>query len=264
MCPLKLKACHPVSSQPGLLLAPCLIMQMPNANKWFADYRCSHYPPPPHTHKHTHSSCPSAQIVVFSPLAALEKRTWRREGDNTKLSKEHHDDLSLWSKIKNTQLVIIIRHVPDLKTWRSALMLLQPRMSPGFQDLSESNRGGVCVMRMEQEAKLRKQAPGEGEPVTVVTRLWIWGGTSVRISSIPCLRVHHVFSGQSQSHEEIAFGHNTLLQNVFLPEACFLQRASSSTPVKVWRSLVSWWPRWVCELVLCISQGKSGCDDNEH
>lgn len=61
-------------------------------------------------------------------------------------------------KINNTQLVIIIRHVPDLKTWRSALMLLQPRMSPGFQDLSESNRG-VCNVDGER-GKLRKQAPG--------------------------------------------------------------------------------------------------------
>lgn len=129
---------------------------------------------------------PKLRFSLFSQRR--KRRTGWREGrkgkeENAKPSSKHQNNLPLQSKINNAKVVIIIRHVPDLKTWWSALMLLQLCMSPGFQDLSESNRALCNVER--PRGKMRKRAPGKDEPVTVVTRSWIWGGTSVHISSLP-------------------------------------------------------------------------------
>lgn len=67
-------------------------------------------------------------------------------------------------------------------------MLLQPRMSRGFQDPSESNRA-VCNAEGPR-GKLDKWVPGKGQPAPVLTRLWIWEKTSARITEP---RVHYIF-----------------------------------------------------------------------
>lgn len=101
-----------------------------------------------------------------------------------------------------------------MKTWRSALMLLQPRMSPGFQDPSESNRA-MCNVEGPR-SKLCKRAPGEGKPATVVTRLWIWGGTSVQISRLypPCMSTMSSRASRTVTRELLLVTKHCLLSSL--------------------------------------------------
>lgn len=147
-----------------------------------------------------------------------------------------------------------------MKTWWSALMLLLPCMSPGFQEPSQSNR----AVRNAQgpSGKLHKRAPGKDKPATVVTRLWIWGETSVQISGpiiVPnptiSLQICFFFPTEKQTHCVLHFiWHGTkssqgLILNAMLGCPCILLLcASEAIPPRSWKfraclRCLHWWRR---------------------